>query len=488
MDAQSLGYTVAGSFVQLRRTARKHVVLPAGVLRTAGASGSSRERSDELPAVLDEGDREAGRALAAGVGELRPVLEDRWGHELLLSAAIRVRLRSPSARDEVARLAASCGCTPGAGRGVSWTLLAGDPRPETVLALCQALAGQPGIEFAEPDALTRHRFLDRDPELGWHLDNDGEGGGEAGADIGVRRAWELTRGSADIRVVIHDDGVDLDHDDLVRNLEPGRCFAGGSAPVSDGRSCHGTACAGLVAASRNGFGVVGVAPGCRLLPLRLNAWAPFTRFAASFDWAARAGHVISCSWSCAPSNEIALAIRRAVGEARGGRGVPCLFAVGNEGRPKVRFPSSLADALAVGSSDHRDARCRYSNFGNGLDLLAPGHGGNRRIAATDLSGNLGVNREYPPDGDYLRATDLTGFGSTSASTAIASGVAALVLSVRPDLSARDVYELMCRTADRIEPRVARYDDSGWSRTHGYGRLNAGFAVALARSRRPLGSG
>ncbi|MBV9123522.1 MAG: S8 family serine peptidase [Planctomycetes bacterium] len=367
-----------------------------------------------------------------------------------------------------------------------WIVQARDPAPDGALRAANALANEPEVEFAEPNALQlpKYEAVPTPPNpffaRQWHL------WGNLGVDIRLLDAWEVTTGSPAVRVVIHDTGVDRTHPDLVPNLLPGWNFGEENEdvmPIAIPQAAHGTACAGLVAAAVPGPGVVGVAPGCKIVPLRVQRRIPWERLAATFDWAVQHGEVILGSWTVPESTLVTRAVARAAESGRHGLGTVCVFSCGNGATPQISFPSSLARAypvLAVGASTNFGAKADYSNWGDGLDLLAPSSGGTLGLETTDIRGPLGYNSL--PDGDYCRADDASNFGGTSAAAAIAAGVAALVLSANPQLSAAAVRDLLRSTAAKMDEAAARYGPGGWSPTHGYGRVDAARAVRAASNR------
>ncbi len=112
-------------------------------------------------------------------------------------------------------------------------------------------------------------------------------------------------------------------------------------------------------------------------------------------------------------------------------------------------------------------------------MLAPSSGGTLGILTTDVSipgygYNNGKNGEPDKEGLY---TDK--FGGTSASAPLVAGIAALVLSIKPSLRSAQVRDILSESCDKIDPQNAKYDDSGFSITHGYGRINAKKALDLA---------
>lgn len=340
---------------------------------------------------------------------------------------------------------------------------------------------QPGVAFAEPRLYGQAAAgAPNDPLFPqqWALANTGQNGGTPGADIDALGAWGSTTGDPGIVIAIIDEGVDLDHPDLAPNLIAGidttdQALAmgwPGNANFGDG---HGTACAGIAAAAHdNGVGVSGVAPRCKIMPVRVGYSAVWT----TNEWPAQGiqrawqmgADVLSNSWGgMAPSNLITSAVHQAVTKGRGGRGSVVLFATGNSDAPEVSYPALLPDAIAVGASspcDERkspsscDGQWWGSNYGTALDIVAPGVA----MPTTDASGTCG----YSPSGDLAK------FNGTSAACPAAAGVAALVLSVRPCLTAQEVRDVLEGTADDLLA-------PGKDLETGFGRVNAYGAVQVA---------
>ena len=141
----------------------------------------------------------------------------------------------------------------------------------------------PEVAFAEPSEVSfnsKLAYIPDDPEFGqlWGLHNTGQtvngAAGTADADIDATEAWDLTRGHPDVIVAVIDTGADMDHRDLAANILPRGAedwdFADAGDPEPEDQDGHGTHVCGTVAAVDNGFGVIGVAPGCRLMPLRVD--------------------------------------------------------------------------------------------------------------------------------------------------------------------------------------------------------------------------
>ena len=366
---------------------------------------------------------------------------------------------------------------------------------ENPLKIAATLQEMDEIEVAEPDLsfkislkYTPADTLYRDE---WHLRNRGDQFGLiAGADVKAEQAWDYTRGERDITICVMDDGFDLEHPDFsgADKIVSPRDFADNDfAPhpaAADDK--HGTACAGVAVAEENGTGVVGLAPGCSFMPVRTSGWISDTAIADLFRHAIdNHADVISCSWSASAWNFPLSTRMRAVIHAaatqgrRNGNGCVILFAAGNENRPldgekdgRVSHQGFALhpDVMAVAASNSRDERSNYSNFGPELALCAPSSGSpGRGVVTTDRRGGAGY-----ASGDYT-----FGFGGTSSATPLAAGLAGLILSVNPDLTAAEVKHIMMETADKIDTEGGEYDENGHSSWYGRGRINALKAVEMA---------
>ncbi|HEX2223201.1 MAG TPA: S8 family serine peptidase [Thermoanaerobaculia bacterium] len=343
----------------------------------------------------------------------------------------------------------------------------------------------------------------------WHLRNKGTGGATKGEDVNVSPAWKITRGQG-IVVAVLDDGVDIDHPNLKANIWKNPNAA---APDKNGRDffvppdhpehfnprpkrftfpfdllagndSHGTPCAGIIAALGKGSGSVGVAPACRILPVKIfhaDDLASSENVANAIRYAATHADILSCSWSGGFNLDIELALEDAGQIGRGGRGAAVFCAAGNEFASPVGFPARDPNSIAVGASTDQKDLASYSNVGPEISLVAPSSGGIRGIFTTDVSlPNRGFNVGLAAAGG-ANGLHTNSFGGTSSATPLAAGVGALVLSVNPNLSRSDLRDLLQSTADKIGPD---HDAAGHSNRFGFGRVNAGKAVAQAQALLP----
>jgi subtilisin family serine protease len=318
----------------------------------------------------------------------------------------------------------------------------------------------------------------------WHLHNTGQFGGTPDADINAPEAWEITAGDPNIVVAIVDTGVDSNHPDLVNNLVSGYDVYGNDdlpePVVGNHRDAHGTACAGLVAAEgNNDIGVVGVAWKCKVMPIRdgTGSFVSVADGAEGYRWAAANGADI-LNYSTGFNNpkpilySAIVDITKPGGIGRNGKGCVILASSYNDGA-SVRYPAAYPEVIAVGATDCNDAHWHYSNYGPELEIVTPS-GAGREIAddpdrwskektmllSTDIVGQTGFSSH--PSYKYSNELDYSFFSGTSASCPVAAGVAALILSIEPELTNEEVRHFLCRSAtDLGEP--GRDDYYGWGR-------------------------
>jgi subtilisin family serine protease len=357
------------------------------------------------------------------------------------------------------------------------------------------------VEFAAPNFVSefRKQALD-DPLLPqqWHLDNAGHNGATAGEDVRAQAAWAVAPGGKpEVVIAIVDDGVDLRHPDLKANLwtnpdpdaldrhgrnfyddnyDPSPRYFQPPYNLAEVNDIHGTCCAGVAAAvGGNGKGGVGIAYQCRILAVKIfgpDGLAPNDRVADAIRYASLHAQVISCSWSSPPNPDLEAAIDDVVRDGRVGQGTLVFVAAGNENRNQINFPSRHPKALAIGASNDQGKRSAYSNYGPGLQFVAPSSDtGRQGITTTDVSKK---NRGYDPHSAY---TD--DFGGTSSATPLAAGIAGLILSVKPNLSWEQVRDTLRATAQKIDPKGGAYA-KGCSKKYGYGRLDAHKALIHAQ--------
>ena len=404
-----------------------------------------------------------------------------------------------------------------------------DAAGKNPIKVANTLAEMREVAYAEPNLIDRfqvfHQPSDTYYPRQWHLDSWTGPELDAEADVSAPTAWDVTRGSRSIVVAVIDDGFDLSHPDFTGSgkvVFP-KDYVDGDAnpfPESSHGDYHGTPCAGVAIAEENNRGVVGIAPGCAFMPVRFPLTADDDLMWEIFDYVGRRADVISCSWGpppvYAPLGQLMkdkLDNLAATGGPRK-KGCSIFFAAGNYNAPlkdtvnpngvtwrhptygtvTTRGPivngyATHPGVVAVAASTSLNRKAAYSNWGEEISVCAPSsnfHPLNpneyvpgRSIWTTD-------NEQF--GADFTMWSRYTGrFGGTSSATPLAAGVAAMVLSVNPELDHGAVRQILEETADKIvdeqpDPVLGRRGgtyDNGHSEWFGYGKINAARAVTRA---------
>ncbi|MBN1576824.1 MAG: S8 family serine peptidase [Chitinispirillaceae bacterium] len=254
-------------------------------------------------------------------------------------------------------------------------------KENNTLMRCRLLEGVAGVEWAEPEMLSRveKNFTPNDPLFGsqWHLNNTGWNGADSGAHMDVAAAWDIQRmGDSAISIAVIDDGVDTGHADLAIKSGGWDFHDNDDDPTpSDSVDMHGTAVAGVAAAiGNNGIGVAGVAAGSKILPIKISEGRDFASYLVignAITWAYEHGaDVLNASWHTGLSDYIATAIGNASTLGRGGKGCPVFCSSGNAASTftgtYIRFSGAAQRYVAFvykknGSIDSADDRVAIDN-------------------------------------------------------------------------------------------------------------------------------
>lgn len=313
------------------------------------------------------------------------------------------------------------------------------------------------IESAEPNYRVKAFITPNDPYFDnqWDHDNYGQvSSGTPDADMDTDEAWETTTGSNDIIIAILDTGVNPNHSEFSGRIVAGYDFINNDSNANDDHG-HGTSCAGIAAArGNNNQGIAGICWECGIMPVKVLDSAGYgddANIGEAVIWASDQGaHVISMSLGGgAYSSYFDNAIDYATSA-----GTTVIAATGNDNFSSISYPSRYDNCVAVGAMSPCNERKNYSscdgenfwgsNYGEGIDFVAPGV----HIPATTMSGGY-----------------TTGFNGTSSACPHAAGVAGLIYSIAPELSAAEVRLVMQVQSDDILSQ-------GYDLETGYGSLNA----------------
>ncbi|MEJ1297157.1 MAG: S8 family peptidase [Candidatus Sedimenticola sp. (ex Thyasira tokunagai)] len=369
--------------------------------------------------------------------------------------------------------------------------------------LAAKLSQQRGVLYAEPDQILHPIAFPQDApndplyEFQWHYT-------EAAGGIAAPSAWSINTGS-DINIAIIDTGY-RPHQDLQANLLPGYDMIGDTFVANDGdgrdsdakdpgdwmtlgecgggyppedydSSWHGTHVAGTVAAvTDNSSGVSGVAPDSGILPVRvLGKCGGYTSdIADGMLWAAGLG-VPGTNINSNPARVLNLSLggggscsrmmQNTINTVRE-NGTVVIVAAGNSGMDMRSFtPANCKNVVAIAATTREGSRAWYSNYGRGVDLSAPG-GDTSSDGANGVLSTLNDGATVP-GGDAFAY-----YQGTSMATPHVAGVAALMLSVKPELTPGDVENLLKSSARAFPKSCSKC---------GTGILNAGDAVAAAQA-------
>ena len=331
----------------------------------------------------------------------------------------------------------------------------------------------PDVLYAEPDYEAKALYVPNDTYYSpyqWNFDNSTNGG------IHMENAWDIATGTG-ATVAVVDTGVAYENyrtfakapDLNASSFVPGFDFINNDNHPNDDEG-HGTHVAGTIAGSTgNNSGVAGIAFGARVMPVKVldrNGSGPYSAVANGIRFAADNGaKVINLSLG-GPSPSATLEDALAYAYSKG---VTIVAAAGNDSTNVLSYPAAYNNyVIAVGATRFDRTKSSYSNYGPGIDIVAPG-------------GDTSVDQNGDGYGDGILQQTFgstpTNFGyyfyqGTSMATPHVAGVATLILSKNPNSSPSDVRAIIEGSADDLGA-------SGYDQTYGYGLLDAAQALLLA---------
>ncbi|XVJ71959.1 MAG: S8 family serine peptidase [Rhizobacter sp.] len=376
--------------------------------------------------------------------------------------------------------------------------------PNTISGLSTAIVqADPQVQYVEPDTVMQIQATANDPDFPkqWHYH-------EQTAGINLPAAWDVTKG-AGIVVAVIDTGF-RPHADLAANLLPGYDFVTNLQMANDGNardadakdpgdwvtsltecsptqlprnsSWHGTHVAGTIAAvSNNSLGGAGVAPLSKILPVRAlgKCGGYLSDIADGIVWAV-GGSIAGIPTNPYPAKVINMSLgggggcsftyQEAIDAARLSGAVVVVAAGNSNTDAATTQPANCAGVITVGAIDRSGMRTHYSNYGDNVDISAPG-GDTRANSTGGVYSTLNSGTTVPGSDSYAY------YQGTSMAAPHVAGVAALVLSIQPNLSPDAVENLLKSTA--------RAFPGGCSKC-GAGIVDAAATVLLPKSKgKPL---
>jgi len=353
------------------------------------------------------------------------------------------------------------------------------------------------VAYAEPNFIVTAQVVPNDPQFPdlWGLDNIGQTGGTADADINGPEAWDVQTG-ARVVVAVIDTGLDYNHEDIVGNVwsNPGEIPNNGIDDDNNGfidddkgwdfanndndpfdDNLHGTHVSGTIAAvGNNAIGVTGVNWSAQIMPLKFlsaNGSGTTADAISAIQYAIAMGAAVSNnSWG---GGAFSQALYDAIAEA-GAAGQLFVAAAGNDSANTDVTPSypasyDLDNIISVAATDDNDLLATFSNYGAvSVDLGAPGVD----ILSTTppaTGGGGGGGRMGGGGAPTTGTSTYTTLSGTSMAAPHVTGAVALILSSNPAASAAEVKNTILSGADLIAA-LAGITVSG-------GRLNAFNAVS-----------
>jgi subtilisin family serine protease len=334
--------------------------------------------------------------------------------------------------------------------------------------IMEDLAKNPDLEYVEKVPLA---YIDYTPDdtlynwsygynnWNWHLDV-----------INAEMAWDLNKGSADIKVAIVDNAVWIDHPDLTNKivLSHDVTTAGNqnSNPPAGGNPAlwsHGTHVAGLAAAETdNAIGVASIGYNISLIGVKASSNNPeqVSSGYAGIQWAANNGaDVINMSWGGPGFSQTNQNLINTIH----GMGVALVAAAGNDNVTTPHYPSAYNYVISVASTNEDDIKTDFSNYAISVDVCAPGGYGNQG-----------------PNGLMSTTWDLTSYGNydvyagTSMASPLTAGLCGLILSVNPELTPDELENVLESTCEDIYSVPGNENYAGLL---GAGRIDAYAAIA-----------
>jgi len=311
------------------------------------------------------------------------------------------------------------------------------------------------VDYVPNDSL--FNLINGPSNWNWHLEL-----------IKAPEAWDVTKGSALVKVAVVDNAVFTTHPDLADKIVAQRDTyynTNNANPPGTGSAAdwsHGTHCSGLVGAeSDNDIGIASVGYNTSLIAVKAaNNNNPNGIYGyAGIQWAANNGaDVISMSWGGSGYSQTEQNVINTIYN----NGIVLFAAAGNDNTSVLHYPSGYTNVISVASIDYNDAKSDFSNFSTTVDVSAPGG-----VCSPGPSGVLSSTYENTSMGYYNY------YIGTSMACPVAAGLGGLMLSMNPNLTNQDLEAVLEASCDNIDAQNPTYIGQ-----LGAGRINAFKAVSM----------
>jgi thermitase len=322
--------------------------------------------------------------------------------------------------------------------------------------LARVLERSKVVAYAEPNFVLHALATPNDTlySTEYGLNNTGQTGGTADADIDAPEGWDLAGlaafpNSGGVKVGIVDTGIDQTHPDLAgkavgcaTSYNSGLLIHNGVCADDNG---HGSHVSGTISANTNNAqGVAGVAFNSGIVMCKALATAAGTGLTSDIanciNWTRQQGvKVISMSLGGGDNATLKSAVQTAYNN---GNGVLLVAAAGNDGNSNVNYPAGYAEVVSVAATDNKDHKASFSNTNSDVEIAAPG---------------VNVESTYA-GGLYMQLS------GTSMATPHVAGVAAVIADLNPTANAATLRSKLDAAVDDIGA-------AGRDTSFGFGRVN-----------------
>lgn len=291
-------------------------------------------------------------------------------------------------------------------------------------------------------------FANFDPEYKkqWYLDYQKDGLG-----VDVKSAWQYTKGKKSIIVAVVDSGIDHTHEDLKDQIwintkeipdnqidddnngyvddVRGYNFVGNNNKTMDTEG-HGTHVAGIIGASHNSIGIMGIMKDVRIMTVRvLDGWGgEQAKIAKGIDYAIDNGADV-INLSLTGSREMPIVYESLLRAQK--KNIIVVAAAGNFNTSTPYYPAAynLPNIISVASVDLNNIKSTFSNYGKDhVHVFAPG---------SDIY-------SLKPGNNYVLNS------GTSMAAPVVSGIVGLILSVHGKASAKNMRERLMYTSSKLK--------------------------------------